>query len=155
MKIVKKFKDGSEIGFGKGRFDDFCVYLDNKPPLDVHYFTRLFELKEIYGGSNIYNDFVYIYDLVTKKLESAVLENITHISQKYKDDITRVDKIFTILYMAMIAEENKANTKLGKKIKRLGVHQILIENITPNISANYSKGMKWREIEKECMERGF
>jgi len=155
MKIVKKFKDGSEIGFGKGRFDDFCVYLDNKPPLDVHYFIRLYELKEIYGGSNIYNDFVYIYELVTKKLESAVLENITHISQKYKDDITRVDKIFTILYMAMIAEENKANTKLGKKIKRLGVHQILIENITPNVSANYSKGMKWREIEKECMERGF
>ncbi len=155
MKIVKKFKDGSEIGFGKGRFDDFCVYLDNKPPLDVHYFTRLYELKEIYGGSNIYNDFVYIYELVTKKLESAVLENITHISQKYKDDITRVDKIFTILYMAMIAEENKANTKLGKKIKRLGVHQILIENLTPNISANYSKGMKWREIEKECKERGF
>jgi hypothetical protein len=155
MKIIKKLKDGSEIGFGKGRFDDFCVYLDNKPPLDVHYFTRLYELKEIYGGSNIYNDFVYIYELVTKKLESAVLENITHISQKYKDDITRVDKIFTILYMAMIAEENKANTKLGKKIKRLGVHQILIENITPNVSANYSKGMKWREIEKECMERGF
>ena len=155
MKIVKKFKDGSDIGFGKGRFDDFCVYLDNKPPLDVHYFTRLYELKEIYGGRNIYNDFVYIYELVTKKLESAVLENITHISQKYKDDITRVDKIFTILYMAMIAEENKANTKLGKKIKRLGVHQILIENITPNVSANYSKGMKWREIEKECMERGF
>ena len=155
MKIVKKFKDVSEIGFGKGRFDDFCVYLDNKPPLDVHYFTRLYELKEIYGGSNIYNDFVYIYELVTKKLESAILKNITHISQKYKDDITRVDKIFTILYMAMIAEENKANTKLGKKIKRLGVHQILIENLTPKVSANYSKGMKWREIEKECMERGF
>ena len=155
MKIVKKFKDGSEIGFGKGRFDDFCVYLDNKPPLDVHYFTRLYELKEIYGGSNIYNDFIYIYELVTKKLESAVLENITHISEKYKDDIIRVDKIFTILYMAMIAEENKVNTKLGKKIKRLGVHQILIENITPNVSANYSKGMKWREIEKECIERGF
>jgi len=155
MKIVKKFKDGSEIGFGKGRFDDFCVYLDNKPPLDVHYFTRLYELKEIYGGSNIYNDFIYIYELVTKKLESAVLEGITYISQKYKDDIIRVDKIFTILYMAMIAEENKVNTKLGKKIKRLGVHQILIENITPNVSANYSKGMKWREIEKECIERGF
>ena len=155
MKIVKKFKDGSEIGFGKGRFDDFCVYLDNKPPLDVHYFTRLYELKEIYGGSNIYNDFIYIYELVTKKLESAVLKNITHISQKYKDDIIRLDKIFTILYMAMIAEENKVNTKLGKKIKRLGVHQILIENITPNVSANYSKGMKWREIEKECIERGF
>jgi len=155
MKIVKKFKDGSEIGFGKGRFDDFCVYLDNKLPLDVHYFTRLYELKEIYGGSNIYNDFIYIYELVTKKLESAVLEGITYISQKYKDDIIRVDKIFTILYMAMIAEENKVNTKLGKKIKRLGVHQILIENITPNVSANYSKGMKWREIEKECIERGF
>ncbi len=155
MKIVKKFKDGSEIGFGKGRFDDFCVYLDNKPPLDVHYFTRLYELKEIYGGSNIYNDFIYIYELVTKNLESAVLENIAHISKKYKDDIIRVDKIFTILYMAMIAEENKVNTKLGKKIKRLGVHQILIENITPNVSANFSKGMKWREIEKECIKRGF
>ncbi len=155
MKIVKKFIDASEIGFGRGRFDNFCVYLDNKPPLDIHYFTRLYQLKQVYGGGNIYIDFIEIYQLVTKKLEKSILENISHISQKYKDDIVRLDKIFTILYMAMIAEENKANTKLGKRIKRLGVHQILIENINPSEGANFSKGMNWQEISKECEKRGF
>jgi hypothetical protein len=55
----------------------------------------------------------------------------------------------------MVAEENKTNTKLGKKIKRLGVHQILIENMKPEIAANFSKGMKWQEISNECKIRGF
>ena len=57
--------------------------------------------------------------------------------------------------MAIIPEENKAHTKLGKRIKRLGVHQILIENMNPNENTNYSKGMKWKEIEKKCIKRGF
>jgi len=55
----------------------------------------------------------------------------------------------------MVAEENKINTKLGKKIKRLGIHQILIEDINPNVAANFSKGMNWKKIETECKLRNF
>ena len=55
----------------------------------------------------------------------------------------------------MVAEENKQFTKLGKRIKRLGIHQILQENLDVAKAAQYSRGMKWREIHDECIERGF
>lgn len=55
----------------------------------------------------------------------------------------------------MIAEENKAGTVLGKRIKRLGVHQVLLENISPRIAANFSRGMRAKEIIGECIKRKF
>ena len=60
--------------------------------------------------------------------------------------------IFSVL---LNAEENKKNTRLGKKIKRLGVHQVLKENLNIRVAANYSKGLGWRDIEQECRNRGF
>ena len=63
--------------------------------------------------------------------------------------------IFSILYLAMISEENKKNTKLGKRIKRLGIYSLLKENKSVEESATFMKKMKWREIDKMCIERGF
>lgn len=63
--------------------------------------------------------------------------------------------MFTILYMAMIAEEKKEHTKLGKRIKRLGVHKLLIEGVPVNEAANFMRGMGWREIDKMCSKFGF
>lgn len=57
--------------------------------------------------------------------------------------------------MAMVAENLKANTRLGKRIKRLGVHQLLFENRTVLDAANFMRGMGWREIAGMCEERGF
>ena len=45
--------------------------------------------------------------------------------------------------MGMITEENKRNTRLGKRIKRLGMHQVLIEEIQPAIAVNFSRVMGW------------
>ena len=70
-------------------------------------------------------------------------------------DWQTLELIYSILYMGMIAEENKENTILGKRIKRLGMYQTLIENVPAEISANYSRGMKWHELDKECNKRGF
>ena len=55
----------------------------------------------------------------------------------------------------MIAEENKAFTRLGKRIKRLGIYKLLIENKSVQQSANFMRGMGWREISDLCNERGF
>ena len=55
----------------------------------------------------------------------------------------------------MIAEENKAFTKLGKRIKRLGVYTLLIEKKPLKYSTNFMRGKRWREIDKLCKERGF
>ena len=57
--------------------------------------------------------------------------------------------------MTMVAEENKAYTRLGKRIKRLGVHIYLIDNESLDYSVNFMKGMGWRQIDKLCKERGF
>ena len=63
--------------------------------------------------------------------------------------------MFTILYMAMIAEEKKEHTKLGKRIKRLGVHKLLVERVPVSEAANFMRGMGWREIDRMCREYGF
>ena len=57
--------------------------------------------------------------------------------------------------MAMIAEEQKKFTRLGKRIKRLGIYKLLIENRSVSESANFMRGMGWRDIATLCEERGF
>ena len=67
----------------------------------------------------------------------------------------KLDMLFTILYMGMIAEERKANTRLGKRIKRLGVHMLLLEGREVDDAANCMRGMNWREIDALCKARKF
>ena len=55
----------------------------------------------------------------------------------------------------MFAEENKAQAKLKKRIKRLGAHQVLIEGRPPEVAAEFSKGRPWQELDEECRRRGF
>lgn len=55
----------------------------------------------------------------------------------------------------MISEENYPNTKLGKRIKRLGIYEMLYSQRTVYDAANFMRGMSWKEIERLCEERGF
>jgi hypothetical protein len=71
------------------------------------------------------------------------------------DDVLRVDILLSILYMAMIAEERKANTRLGRRIKRLGIHYLLFEGASISQAANFMRGMKWQQIAALCEARGF
>lgn len=152
------------IKFDAGKFDNYCVYItnfiENKPikkfaPKDNEYFEDLIILKKIYG-KKVYNFFVKIFEKTKKELNLKLAQSICDTCDKYfLKENNLCKKTFLILYYAMVAEENKTNTKLGKKIKRLGVHQILIENMKPEIAANFSKGMKWQEINNECEIRGF
>ena len=115
----------------------------------------MLEYTEIFNKEEIYNDFVKIYEITSKKLDYRVVLDIKNISNKYgqyKEDIFR---IFSILYMAMIAEENKRNTKLGKRIKRLGVYYLLIKGYSPEYSANFMNRKEWQVIDKWCLEGGF
>lgn len=157
---IKEFMDGSFLEYDKGNFDDWCVYL-NRPdgtriaPRDIDYFQQLKNLADKYGRESVYADYVKIYDFTTNKLTKASLDIISEISLHYGDDALIVDIIFSILYMAMIAEENKAYTRLGKRIKRLGIYKLLLEGCSAQHSANFMRGMGWREIAKMCEECGF
>ena len=159
-KLIKRFPDGSFLEYDRGCFDDWCVYLTDAsgnctPPRDTDYFTQLKNLAERFCPDKVYSDYVQVYDLTGKQVSEEVLESITHLSEEYGASANQVDIIFSILYMAMIAEENKEGTRLGKRIKRLGIHKLLIEDVAVREAANFMRGMGWRDIARLCEERGF
>ena len=159
-RIIKKFSDGSILEYDKGNFDNWCVYLQRphefrQPPKDIDYFEQLKYFSNKYGVNRIYGDYVKVYNITDKQIDNQSLHTITMIAETYGDDKLDIDIIFSILYMAMIAEERKAYTKLGKRIKRLGIHRLLIENYRAKESANFMRGMGWRDIDILCRERGF
>lgn len=84
-----------------------------------------------------------------------LLQQITCISAEYNENQIEVDIWFTVIYAGMVAEENKENAILKKRIKRLGMHQLLIENESPHFAANFSKGRKWRELDLIMKKYGF
>ena len=158
--IIKVFSDKSKLEYDKGSFDDWCVYYTNaagvrKPPKDTDYFEFLLNLTNKYSVEKVYSDYVQVYNWTGKQPSQDVLNRISTLSASYGDNALAVDVVFTILYMAMIAEERKAYTKLGKRIKRLGIHALLIENVPVNSAANFMRGMGWREIDNLCRQRGF
>lgn len=158
--LIKTFKDGSILEYDRGQFDDWCVYLtrpnvERYAPRDFQYFKRLTEYSALFGEDKVYNDFVKIYNLTDKTLRQSVLDEIERVSASYGDKCLDVAIDFTIIYMGMIAEENKAYTKLGKRVKRLGVYQVLKKELSYNQAANFSRGKKWRELDELCKQRGF
>jgi len=161
MPVIKRFPDGSFLEYDRGSFDDWCVYYTSpagqrRPPRDIHYFQILKDLARKYGRDRVYADYVSIYDVTGKKVEAQVLQMIARIASRYDaGDALLVDKLFTILYMAMIAEERKENTRLGRRIKRLGIHCLLFEDKEADDAANFMRQMNWREIDTLCKARGF
>jgi len=77
------------------------------------------------------------------------------LSQDYTDVWVEMDTWFTVIYAGMIAEENKANAILKKRIKRLGMHQLLLENFKSEEAANFSKNKKWQELDIIMKQKGF
>ena len=157
---VKTFEDGAYLEYDQGKFDGWCVYLtkrdgSRRSPTDVDYFVALRRLADKYDAGQIYSDFVRVYDLTGKQLERDALSAITRIASDYGQGALLVDKVLSTLYMTMIAEENKQFSRLGKRIKRLGVHQVLIENQSVEHAAHSTRGKAWRDIDKLCKERGF
>ena len=159
-KITTTFRDGSYLEYDTGTFDDWCVYLsrpnaDRYAPKDFQYFERLYKYSLIHGAEKVYSDFVNIYNKTSKNLSEKVFVDIKEISKSYGADELSVAIDFSIIYMGMVAEENKAFTRLGKRIKRLGIYQVLIDKMSPFIAAQYSKGKKWMELNEICKSKGF
>lgn len=158
--LIREFRDESYLEYDEGNFDAWCIYLKRPgqaryAPKDVQYFQRLIEYASVYGYEKVYNDFVSIYNVTTKEVKDSVFDTIDKIAATYGDFEIDVAIDLSIMYMGMIAEENKAGTKLGKRIKRLGVHQVLMDRLSSREAANFSRGMGWRDIAKLCEERGF
>lgn len=159
-KLIKVIKN-RVVEYDKGKFDDYCVYIKDKDggryaPKDNEYFAYFNSLNvTTKNRDDIYKDYVRIYLLTTSKIEETVLKTITSISDEYGSESEMTDVYFTVIYAGMVAEENKQYAILKKRIKRLGMHQVLKDNISPEIAASFSKGRKWRELDKIMKEKGF
>ena len=160
LRKINNFSNGGFIEFDTGNFDDWCVFVTKSTgerfvPTDVYYFSRLKMLGEKYGLQKIYDDFVVIFNRTTKNIDPVVFNLISSLSEFYKEDSVEIEIWFNVLYAGMIAEENKQNAILKKRIKRLGMHQVLIDDLEPEFAANFSKGRKWRDLNKLMKSKGF
>ena len=152
--------DGTSLQYKRGKFDDWCVYAKQTngtefPPKDIDYFLQLENFSHKYGKDKVYADFINVYDRAGKEIQEDDCLCIKDIASTYMEDSIEAEYVFSVLYMAMIAEENKAFSKLGKIIKRLGVYQVLMENFSPSSAAIFSKGKKWKELDELMKEKGF
>lgn len=158
--LIKLVRGINKVEFDKGFFDDWCVYLTRKTsaryaPKDTEYFEALKNAGQQHGHAHIYNSFLLFYHPTTKRIDNRILDLITNISNDYGNDVTEIETWFTVIYAGMVAEENKANAILKKRIKRLGLHQLLLEDKTPEYAANFSKGKNWKELDKLMKQKGF
>jgi hypothetical protein len=154
------FSDGSALEFDTGVLDDWCVYLTGPgkariAPRDEDYFQQLVDLGNQHGAQTIYDAFVAVYAKTGKAIDGEVLAYIETASKAFGADALSINKLLCILYAGMLAEENKRHTKLGKRIKRLGMYQCLIEKRKVAIATSFSRGMKWQHVHRECILRGF
>lgn len=77
-------------------------------------------------------DFASIFDATAQTLDGTLLMHITAISNNYpQHTCPRRHRFHLSSYAGMLAEENKAYTPLGKRIKRLGVYQVVMEGVDP------------------------
>lgn len=158
---VKTWADGSSIGYGRGKFDDKCIFLTDADgrvhaPLDREYFLEMRRLADRFGTEKVYADFVRIYDLTWNEVSEEVLRIIDETAKTYGEEFFIPTSIlFTTLYLGMIAENCKERTRLGKRIKRLGVHVLLIGNVDYRIAANFMRGMSARDLAALCVQYGF
>lgn len=156
--------DENSICFDKGKFDNFCVYfktynknkilIEKKAVKDIVLLNNLILLKKDYKEKT-YKLIEYIYKHTNKKINYKLIKIITNIIKNHFDNSLRASKYFLFVYYAMVAEENKKGSKLGKRIKLLGVYQVLIEGMNPLEASNFSKGLKWITISNHCRKRGF
>ena len=160
MRVVHELENGYLIYYDRGKFDDWCVYMRTIDgatfaPRDEWYFAKLQQFATTFSAQQIYADFVRIYDQTATEISQETLRSIVQMTRAYANEADRVAALLIVIYAGMVAEERKENTRLGKRIKRLGMHQALIEGLPAKVAANFSRGMKWREIAQECERRGF
>jgi len=159
-RLIKNVRSRNVVEFDNGSFDNWCVYLTRPgqkryAPRDTEYFSKLRQLGNIYGHQKIYNDFVIYYTRTNRNIDADVLDLITQLTEPYGNDAEEMDIWFSVIYAGMVAEENKANAILKKRIKRLGMHQVLIEGLDANYAANFSRGKKWKELDLLMKQKGF
>lgn len=139
--------------FATGRFDDWLVWLEwpegakRLAPHDTWYFQKMSKWPDKLGA---YHRFIQIYDKTTAEVDPEVFTLIDQIAVSKQEAV-----VLAVLYAGMVAEENKENAVLKKRIKRLGVFQVLVLEYDPVRAANFSRGKKVAELDPLMQRYGF
>lgn len=150
------------ICFGTGKFDDFCAYavrlgadgrLYAAMPLDKYYFEIIDLLCKVHGKTFVYDDVKHLFEQTGKTIEQRVIDEIYRMASAYGLNFEWALNAFYHLYYGMVAEENKANTRLGKSIKMHGIDSMVRESRSVEDAADECRSMKWTEIHRECLDR--
>lgn len=159
--LIKQLRENRSVIFDTGKFDNWCVYVvesngSKKAPFDEVYFSDLHNIAQKYAQDKVYNDFVSIYDNTTKNIDNKVLALIDGITNTYnEEDKIIIEQWFTVIYAGMVAEENKQNAILKKRVKRLGMHQVMKLGMSAKEAAKFSYGKKWRDLDTIMRPLGF
>lgn len=149
---------GYEIYFAQGKFDPWCVYINkhefnNDIPLDKDYFQWILNLSDKYGVDEVYGDFLIVYEAADSSFDEKECALLCHeIDTHYEEDTTHW---WIIFYMTMVAECKKKNAILKKRIKHLGVYNILFDDYDITYVTRYMRGKSWRYLDKLMKERGI
>ncbi len=160
-RLIKHLQNNRLVVFDNGKFDNWCVYVvesngSKKAPFDETYFNDLYLISHKYPNDKVYNDFVMIYENTTRTIDQDVLAMIDNLVATYhNEDKIIVEQWFTVIYAGMISEENKENAILKKRVKRLGMYQVLILKMPAHVAAKYSIGKKWRDLDAMMKPLGF
>lgn len=151
----------------KGSFVQYAaVSFDFDAPEDVEYLQDMRDFGSKYGKETAWATFLELYNCIPQKrgisIDRDMIRVVEKISRKYPAE-AKLRFTLDCLLCAMVAENNRLrrfgsqyDTKLGKKVKALGVYQAIFEeNLSIRQVADYSKRMPWRSISEECRKRGI
>ena len=152
MANIIKTKNNYNIFFAPGNFDDWCVYMEHAPT-DNEYFEWILSLANKYGVVQVYNDFIDIYNIVDENfMPQKCLKVAEDIDKHYVEDTVHW---WVVFYMTMVAECKKENSILKKRIKHLGVYNILFDKIDIQTVTTYMQGKSWKFLDNLMKERGI
>lgn len=164
--ITVKEMTGTKTDFTGSLVEYGVIDFDFDAPEDIDYMQDIRDLAAKYGQDRVWESFLALYESIPQEhgvnLTRAMTEKVVEIASQFPEE-ENLRMTLDCLLCAMIAENNrlkkygsKYDTKLGKKIKALGVYQAIYEtDMTIRQVADYSKSKGWRWISEECAKRGI
>ena len=163
--VVKKLL-GSKTRFSGSFVEYGFVDYSFSAPGDAFYMRRIRELARKYGKDRVWDSFWELYESIPQKRDIQITKEMTEKVEKIASQYPRESDLHLILeclLCAMIAENNRLkkygsryDTKLGKKIKALGVFQAIYEtDMSIREVVDFSDNADWRWISGECYKRGI
>lgn len=161
MSILRLFRDGSRLEFGKGHLDQWSVYMarPNAPKVpapELECLTRLETLGVRARPQALYDDYIVVYNRTSYEVQPYLFDLIHGMARCYGDLNFEVEVALALAYAGLVAHERRHRSRPGvKRERRLGVHAVLAEGRSAAAAVALLKGKTPAQLAAECAARGF